>query len=317
MILTFSLGILLMAGVVAGYLAGWIGVPKVCLYIVFGLLIGPSVLEWIPRDHVHELEPVLKLALAMVLLEIGSRFKVGMIRRIVRAAVPLSLGELAMTFGLVAGGLYLYGESAQVSLLLGGLAVATAPATTIVVLREYDSEGPVTAYTYFLVALNNLAAIIGFELLFAGTSLLNQDQQADVMSRMMWLVTDLVLSTVLGIVSGIVVAIVSSLTRERQRTLAVFAITAFVLGLCETLKMPYLLTFLAMGVTLANASRHTQETLKELGTVLALLYVVFFVAAGAELDLEALGAVGTVCGDTYRREISWDPPHGSVAARTD
>ncbi|MBD3674341.1 MAG: cation:proton antiporter [Planctomycetaceae bacterium] len=294
MVLTFSLGILLVAGVIAGYLAGWVGVPKVCLYILAGLFIGPSLLGWIPEDHLHELDPVLKLALAMVLLEIGSRFKVGMIRRIIRSAVPLSLGELGMTFGLVAGGLYLYGETLEVSLLLGGLALATAPATTIVVLREYDSEGPVTAYTFFLVALNNLAAIIGFEVLFAATSLMKPETDIDVMSRLMWLLTDLVGSTLLGIFAGVVVSIVSSLTKERQRTLAVFAITAFVLGLCETFHMPYLLTFLAMGVTLANASRHTQETLKGLGTVLALLYVVFFVAAGAELDLKALAAVGNI-----------------------
>jgi len=294
MVLTFSLGILLIAGVIAGYLAGWIGVPKVCLYIVAGLVIGPSLLGWIPEGHLHELDPVLKLALAMVLLEIGSRFKVGMIRRIIRSAVPLSLGELCLTFGLVAGGLYLYGEPLRSSLLLGGLALATAPATTIVVLREYDSEGPVTAYTFFLVALNNLAAIIAFEVLFAVTSLLEEGPSVDVSGLMTWLSISLVGSTVLGIVGGLVVSVASSLTREKQRTVVVFAITAFVLGFCESFDLPYLLTFLAMGITLANASRHTAETLKELGTVLALLYVVFFVAAGAELNLKALAAVGTI-----------------------
>ena len=294
MVLTFSLGILLVAGVIAGYLAGWVGVPKVCFYIIAGLAIGPYAIGWIPENHLHELDPVLKLALAMVLLEIGSRFRVGMIRRIIHSAVPLSLGELGMTFGLVAGGLYLYGESLEVSLLLGGLALATAPATTIVVLREYDSEGPVTAYTLFLVALNNLAAIIAFEVLFVSTSLMDPDVQVDAASSLFWLLTNLVQATVLGILSGFLVAILSSLTRERQRTVTVIAITAFVLGVCETYGISYLLTFLAMGVTLANASRHTQETLKELGTVLALLYVVFFVAAGAELDLKALGAVGSI-----------------------
>lgn len=293
-ILTFSLGILLIAGVLAGYLAGWIGVPKVSLYILVGLAIGPSILGWIPKQHLHEFDPVLKLALAMVLLEIGSRFRVGMIRRIIRSAVPLSLGELVCTFAFVSVALYLFGEPLASSILLGGLALATAPATTIVVLREYDSEGPVTSYTYFLVALNNLAAIVGFEILFAGVALLEEGAKIDIASRFAWLSIDLVGSTLLGILAGLVVSIVSALTQERQRTLAVFAITIFVLGLCETLGTPYLLTFLAMGITLANASRHTAETFKGLQTVLAVLYVVFFVAAGAELNLKALSSVGLI-----------------------
>jgi Kef-type K+ transport system membrane component KefB len=190
--------------------------------------------------------------------------------------------------------LLLFGEPLKSSLLLGGLALATAPATTIVVLREYDSEGPVTSYTYFLVALNNLAAIVGFEILFAGVALLEEGVNADVASRMNRLGIDLVGSTLLGIVSGLVVALVAALTREGQRTLAVFAITIFVLGLCEVLGTPYLLTFLAMGITLANSSRHTAETFQGLQTVLAVLYVVFFVAAGAELDLNALYSVGLI-----------------------
>ncbi len=294
MVLTFSLGMLLVAGVIAGYLAGWIGVPKVSLYILAGLALGPSLLGWIPPNHLHELDPVLKLALAMVLLEIGSRFKVGMIRRIIHSAVPLSVGELVFTFVLVSGGVYMFGEPLRPALLLGGLALATAPATTIVVLREYDSEGPVTAYTFFLVALNNLAAIVAFEILFAATSLLDEGAKVDVMGLLTWLSVSLVGSTMLGVGAGILVAIASSLTREKQRTVVVFAITAIVLGFCESYELPYLLTFLAMGITLANASRHTAETLKELGTVLALLYVVFFVAAGAELNLQALSAVGVI-----------------------
>jgi len=294
MILTLSLGILLIAGVLAGYLAGWIGVPKVSLYIIAGLLIGPSVLGLIPGSHLEEFDPVLKLALAMVLLEIGSRFRVGMIRRIIRSAVPLSLGELTFTFATVTLALLLFRETFETSLLLGGLALATAPATTIVVLREYNSEGPVTSYTYFLVALNNLAAIVGFEILFAIVAPTEEGVNAGVASHLQWLASDLVGSTLLGIVAGLVVSVVAAITREGQRTLAVFAITIFVLGLCERLGIPYLMSFLAMGITLANSSRHTAETFKGLQTVLAVLYVVFFVAAGAELNLSALSEVGLV-----------------------
>lgn len=291
MTLTLSLGILFAAGMVAVMLANWLEVPRVTLYVVVGLLVGPSLLDWIPGAHLEELDPVLKLALAMVLLEIGGRFTFTSLRRIIRAAVPLSGGELTCTFVLVAVGLWAIGEDLEVAILLGGLALATAPATTIVVLRDYDSEGPVTALTYALVALNNLVAIVAFELLFVLVSLLAKPA-GDVGTRLWWLATDLVGSTAAGIVAGMAASLIAARLTERQRPLALLAVITLALGLCEWFHIPYLLTFLAMGVTLANASSLMPDLLRGLDPITGLLYVVFFVAAGAELDIRALWAAG-------------------------
>lgn len=104
--LTLSLGILFLAGLAAVILAERLGVPRVTLYIVVGLLIGPSLLNWIPHEHLEEFDPVLKLALAMVLLEIGSRFTFASFGQIMPAAVRLSIGELAVTLSLVTLGVW-------------------------------------------------------------------------------------------------------------------------------------------------------------------------------------------------------------------
>ncbi|WP_166829976.1 cation:proton antiporter domain-containing protein [Thalassoroseus pseudoceratinae] len=298
MLLTISLGILLTAGLIGGVIAGWIGTPRVTLFIVMGLLLGPSALDWIPHEHLHELEPVLNLALAIVLMQIGSRFTLVSFRRIMKAAVPLSLGEIVCTFGLVALGTYLIGESPEAALLLGGLALATAPATTIVVLQDYDSDGPVTAYTYLLVALNNFVAIVAFEVLFVAANMIGGRGNVDMGSRLQWLAIDLVGSVTLGTVAGIVVSLAETRVAERKRNLAVFAAALLLLGLCEKTGMPYLLAFLAMGVSLANTSPRAKEIVAGLSPISSLLYVLFFVSAGAELNLMALKAVGAI-GATY------------------
>ena len=294
MSLTISLGLLLAAGVFGGMIAGSIGLPRVTLFILMGLLLGPSAFDWIPHEHLHELKPVQNLALAIVLLQIGSRFTLVSFRRIMRAAVPLSVGELVCTFGFVVLGTSLIGETIEAALLLGGLALATAPATTIVVLQDYDSDGPVTAYTYLLVALNNLVAIVAFEVLFVTASLIGGSGEIDISHRLQWLALDLAGSISLGAFAGIVASFVETRLGDRQRNLAIIAIALLLLGFCEKTGMPYLLAFLAMGVSLANTSPKAKDIVTGLSPISSLLYVLFFVAAGAELNLLALQAVGAI-----------------------
>ncbi len=291
--LTLSLGILFIAGLAAALVASRLGIPRVTFYIVIGLLVGPSLFDLIPERHLEELDPVLKLALAMVLLEIGSRFTLDSFRRVIRTALPLALGELGCTFLLVVAGVWIAGEEAKAAVLLGALALATAPATTIVVLQDCDSEGPITSLTYVLVAMNNLAAILAFELLFVLASL-STNPAGGLAFELGRLAVDLVGSTATGLIGGLVVSVLAARLSDRQRSLAVFAVTTLVLGICEGFRIPYLLTFLTMGVTLANTSSLARPLLKSLDPVTGLLYVVFFVAAGAELNLRSLKAAGVV-----------------------
>ncbi len=104
--------------------------PKVTSYLLVGVVLGPSVLHWVPREHVHAMEPLTQLAIALVLFNLGCHFPMARLRRIFRPALRLSVGELGMTFLLVVVGLTLLGENWPAALLLGALALATAPATT-------------------------------------------------------------------------------------------------------------------------------------------------------------------------------------------
>jgi Kef-type K+ transport system membrane component KefB len=167
--------------------------PRVTAYILVGLALGPHTpllgfAEWcaaqvgcsislagnhVPEEHLAYLEPVGNFAIALVLFNMGCHFPLSRFRRITKRLLPISFGEMAVTMILVTCGLYLLGvfssESGvnwQLAVLLGALALATAPATTVLVLKETRSEGPVTEFTTGLVVLNNLTSVIVFELLF-------------------------------------------------------------------------------------------------------------------------------------------------------
>lgn len=325
-----SLGALLAVALLAGGLAGYIRVPKVTAYLLVGVLLGPAIMHWIEHEDVDPFEPLTKLAIALVLFTLGCHFPLARVRRIFRRTLRLSLGEMGCTFLLVTVGMILVGQifgspvTWQAALLLGALALATAPATTILVLKEAESEGPVTEYTNALVALNNLVAIILFELLFLGIHFFEGKLSVPVAVELRLLAQDLAGSIALGVAGGLVVSYCYNLVDETHRLVLLFAAIILLLGLCEINGMPYLLTFLAMGITVANASDQTRQALAELDRLTGLLCVVFFVAHGADLKLGALVEAGMIgigyvvfrsCGKYFGVRIAATVGHEEPAVR--
>ncbi|MFH1266933.1 MAG: cation:proton antiporter [Planctomycetota bacterium] len=288
-----TLGLLLIASLVSGGIAQFLRLPKVTAYLLIGMLLGPGVLHWIQEDHIRLFEPLTKLAIALVLFQLGCHFPMARVRRILRRVLRLSLGELTATFFLVVLGLALLGERWEGALLLGALALATAPATTILVLKETESEGPVTEYTNSLVALNNLVSIVLFELFFLAI-LFREGSLASPVSEVEQLARNLAGSVALGVAGGLIASFAYALVSASHRLVLLFGILTLLLGTCELNGMPYLLTFLAMGVTLANSSDQTKQVLAELDRLTGLLCVVFFVTHGAQLKPEALGQIGLI-----------------------
>jgi Kef-type K+ transport system membrane component KefB len=157
-----TLGLLLGVCLMAGVFADLLHLPKVTAYLLVGLFMGPSFLDVIPEGHVEFFQPVLQLAMAVVLFNLGCEFTFKKVRHIAAHCLALSVSEILTTCFLVTAGLLLVGCQSSTALLLGCLAVATAPATTILVLKEFRSEGPVTESIGFLVAMNNFACIVTF-----------------------------------------------------------------------------------------------------------------------------------------------------------
>ena len=295
-----SLGVLLAVALFSGGVAGYVRVPRVTAYLLVGVLLGPVIFHWVDREQVDPFEPLTKLAISLVLFTLGCHFPLARVRRNLRRTLRLSMGEMGLTFLLVTLGTLLLSQVSggpiawKGALLLGALALATAPATTVLVLKEAESEGPVTEYTNGLVALNNLAAIVLFELLFLGAHFFEGKLSVSVLVEVRLLAQDLVGSIALGMAAGLVVSYCYGLVGETRRLVLLFAAVILILGICELVGVPYLLTFLAMGITVVNTSDQTRQVLAELDRLTGLLCVVFFVAHGADLKLGALADAGLI-----------------------
>ncbi|MBT5018726.1 cation:proton antiporter [Planctomicrobium sp.] len=289
-----TIGLLLAASLVVGLLADLLHLPKVTAYLLVGLVLGPSFLDAIPHEHADAFDPMLKLAMALVLFNLGSQFAFSRIRAIARRGLGLSLGENLFTFVIVTGGLILYGHPVDQSVLLGTLALATAPATTVLVLKEFRSEGPVTDKTGFLVAINNFASIVAFELAFLAILIARGSGETSPLAQLGLLFESIAGSLVLGAIAGFLVSYGCGFISTGRWLVLLVAATTFCLGLCETFDVPYMLTFLVMGVTVANTSEYNKRIVEELDHLTGLLCVLFFVVHGAEMDIHAFKATGVV-----------------------
>ncbi len=314
--IALALGVLLLAALAAGRIAGSLHLPRVTAYLFVGILLGAPLMARIggsagptpPNVHAEStslgdvaphdepFEPLTKLAISLVLFNLGCQFPLVRARKIMKRVLRLSAGEMVATFVLVFPGLMILGQSWQGALLLGALAVATAPATTILVLKETEAEGPLTEYTNSLVAINNLVAIVLFEVLFLGLDFLSGGFSGSVHSAFRLLgielgslAYDLVGSTLVGVAGGLLISLSFTMVPAGRRLVLLLAVLILGLAVCEMAEMPYLLTFLAMGATVANTSDQTRPILAELDAMTGVFCVVFFVAHGAELDVTKLG----------------------------
>jgi len=287
-----TLGLLLCAALAGGVVGRYVRLPRVTSYLLMGVLLGS--LGWVPKENVEHLRPLTRLAIALVLFNLGCHFPLPKARRFLGRALKLSAGELGVTFVLVTAGLLLLRAAPAEALLLGALALATAPATTILVLKEAESEGPITQYTGALVAVNNLVSIVLFELLFIVIVFLHGQLDQSPLVRLGHLLLDLAGSAALGILAGLVTSYCYGLVAENRRLALLVGMITLVLGACMAMEIPYLLTFLAMGLTVANSSYHTRQVLAELDRLTGLLAVVFFVTHGADLQVDKLWEVGTI-----------------------
>jgi CBS domain-containing protein len=174
--------------------------------------------------------------------------------------------------------------------------MATAPATTVLVLKELRSEGPVTESAQALVAINNLVTILTFELLMLALVWFGGDGSADIYPQVQSVLWTFLGSTLLGVALGLALSFSAGFLSTTNWIVVLLAVSMVGLGICTATPMNYMLTFLVMGFVFANTSQDNQQDLAESQKITTLLCVAFFAIHGADLKLDQfmmLGKIGT------------------------
>ncbi len=297
-----SLGLILLLALLAGHLVKYVRVPEVTGYILAGVALGPSVLGWVSADNLLALQVISEIALGLILFSIGSVFEFSRFRRLGRQILYLTLIESVLASALVTAGVLIIGQPWQVAFLLGAIAIATAPASTLMVIRECDSQGPLTENLLGIIAVNNLFCIAAYSLVAALIDLsagLGAASLAETVYRALFpLVWQLVGSAALGFLVGLMLAAWSTRVTETGEMLILLAGSILLcVGVSRWLDLSPLVASLAVGATMVNLSARSGRLFETLAGTDPPFYAIFFVIAGADLDLtlvQSMGLIGLV-----------------------
>ena len=295
-----SLGLILLLALMAGHLVKFIRVPEVTGYLLAGVALGPSVLGWVSHDNLTALEIFSEVALGLILFSIGSVFEFGLIQRIGRNVLLLTLIESLLACGTVIVVMLLGGQQWQVALLLGVIAMETAAASTLMVMRECNAEGPLTETLTGIIALNNIFCLVGFGIASAviglasgaGEPLSFWEAVYTAVYPPLW---RLVGSVALGYLIGLMLAAWASQVHEHgEMLLLLTGCILLCVGVSILLDVSSMIASLAVGATLINLSARTRQLFRSLSRTDPPLYAIFFVIAGADLDISLLGSIGAL-----------------------
>ena len=294
-----SLGLILLLALLAGHLVKALRIPEVTGYILAGIALGPSVLGWVSADNLLALQVLSQVALGLILFSIGSVFEFSRFRRMGRQFMYLTLVESLLASVLVTASLFMLGQPWQVALLLGAIAMATAPASTLMVIRECDSAGPLTDNLLGIIAINNVLCIAAYTIVaamidltsgFGGTTLLDAAYRA--IYPLVWQLGG---SVALGYLIGLLLSGWSTHVTETGEMLILLAGSIlFCVGVANLLDLSPLVASLAVGATLVNLAARSRSLFDTLAGTDPPFYAIFFVIAGADLDLTLVPAMGTV-----------------------
>jgi Kef-type K+ transport system membrane component KefB len=293
-----ALGLILLFALLVGHLVKFIRVPEVTGYLLAGMIVGPSVLGVVTHENLESLHIFSEVGLGLILFSIGAVFEIGRVRAIGRRLVTLTLAESFVAATLVTVGMLILGQPWQIALLLGAIAIETGAASTLMVIRENNSAGPFTEALTGVIGLNNLFALVAFSLValaldmsaLAHTNAVTIEGVARAVFPLVW---QLVGSTALGFLVGLLLASWASQVVESGETLILLiGCVLLTVGVATVLDLSPLVASLAVGATMANLSGKSRRLFEALSRTDPPLYVIFFVLAGADLDLALLPSLG-------------------------
>ncbi len=286
-----TLGGIMLLGLVTDLLGRHTPLPRVTLLLAFGFLIGPSGTGLLPEIAPELFYLLSSMALVMIGFLIGGTLTRQMLRRHGRRVLTISATMVLVTLIFVGVGLTLIGVPIEVALLLAGISTATAPAATADVVHEIGAEGPFSQTLLGMVAIDDAWGLIAFTLVLAFVHVLNGDgATTSVMLHGLW---ELVGALALGALLGVPMAYLSGRISAGEPLQAEALGMVFLCGgLALWLEVSFILAAMVMGAVVTNLARHHRRPFHAIEGIEWPFLVLFFVLAGASLEIDALWAAG-------------------------
>lgn len=292
----FYLSIILLSGMLFGKLVGYIKLPEVTGYLIAGVLIGPSILGLVPGTAASSLNVISEVALGFIAYTIGSQFDINHIKKVGKGIILITILEASFaTIFVTLAMLLIFRQSLPFSIVLGAIAAATAPAATLMVVRQYKAKGPVVDTLLPVVAMDDAVCIMIFGIATTVATTLLTKSNTTIVWSLLKPIIEIVGAIGIGLLLGIAICFLMKKISNHDKLLCLScAFILLAIGICDKFNLSSLLCCMSIGATIVNIHPNSNRVFATVDNFTPPIFIVFFTLAGVELNLSMLTKVGFI-----------------------
>ncbi|MDD7315016.1 MAG: cation:proton antiporter [Bacilli bacterium] len=291
-----SLALMLFFGFLATRVTKLLKLPNVTAYIVVGILLGPNVLKLIPQDIIDGMEFLPDIALAFIAFSTGEFFKFSTLKKNGGKVVVITVFESLLASILVFVVLYfIMGLNLAFAIVLAALAAATAPASTMMTIRQTGSKGDFVETLLQVVALDDIVGLVAFSIAISVATVSQSGSSVDVISIIVPLITN-ILILLLGAFFGLLLKFLMPKKRSTDNRL-IISISMILLfcGICSLFEVSPLLGCMSMGTIYMNIT-NDEKLFNQLNYFTPPILLLFFVRSGLNFRIGTLFSDSSLIG---------------------
>ncbi len=291
------LGIILFFGYLGGWLISRIKVPAVTGYILVGLALGVSALHIISPEWNMKLSWLINFALILIAFTVGGELDIKKLRKMGKYIGSIVIFETLFAYIFIFVFVKISGFSLPLSLIIAALGAATAPAVTVLVLNEYNARGPVSTVLLACVGIDDALGLTLYAISASFAHGMLHGGHISIGTIILEVFLDISISIILGIIGGFLLSYIVKVVRYKLEMLTIVLGTILLVtgGLQNPIRGIHfspLLSSMAMGFIVINYSQKKRDIFGVLENFGLPFYTIYFVLAGAKLQIKKLIQLG-------------------------
>ena len=294
--INIKLGLMIIFGIIGGKISRRFSLPNVTGYIVAGLFLGPSFFSVLNEANQPMVDFVNEFALGIIAFSIGSEFRLADLKKLGKDVFVITVCEVFGVLLVVFSVMYfLLDKSFVFSIIIASMSAATAPAGTMMVIRQFRAYGPLTKTILPVAALDDVLGIITFGISLSLAKFSIGDKTTSVPMMILSPLIEIGLSFLLGLVLGLVFTYLIKRVKSKEDVLsAIITVILLSTGLANYLGLSPLLVNMMVGGVLVNYHNNSKQVFDNINDFAPPINLLFFTFAGAKLDLSVLFSIGAL-----------------------
>ena len=292
-----SAGLILLLGFIGARFLKYARLPSVTAFLIVGIFIGPHLLNIVTEEIFVASDFFSNLVLGVIAFSLGENFRLENIKRGMKQVMWISLIAALVTWVVVSAVIIIYFIITKYpiypAIVLGAAASATAPAATVLVIREYRATGIFTETLLKVVAIDDAWCLMlaALAIAFANAMRAEVFQMTIIFAG----VGEIFGALIVGACFGYLFSFLSRFVKTSEEFLVyIFGLLLLNVGFSIMIHVSVLLSSMMMGIMVINLARENYKFFEILRTVDAPLYLIFFILAGAHLDFSIVYKMGIV-----------------------